>query len=167
MFDSKGFTLIELLISIFIVSIIIAMSIPAYNSYVARGQIIESFSLINGLKSPTVEYYTSVGQCPNNSNGLSGMAKNTSIFGKYVESVSVYAENNSSVNLGNNTVPTRCVISAKFRTSGVSPELQGKIIYLNMGITSGAFVWGCDPSIAQGSQIIPYTSKATICLKNK
>ncbi|MFZ5522611.1 MAG: pilin [Pseudomonadota bacterium] len=57
----KGFTLIELMIVVAIIGILAAMAIPAYGDYTARAQAAEAFTLMDGLKTPLTELYTSNG----------------------------------------------------------------------------------------------------------
>ena len=58
----KGFTLIELMIVVAIIGILAAVAIPAYGDYTARAQAAEAFTLMDGLKSPLTEGFTSNGQ---------------------------------------------------------------------------------------------------------
>ncbi|HTN95137.1 MAG TPA: pilin [Gallionella sp.] len=57
----KGFTLIELMIVVAIIGILAAVAIPAYGDYTARAQAAEGFTLMDGLKTPLTELYTSNG----------------------------------------------------------------------------------------------------------
>jgi len=52
----KGFTLIELMIVVAIIGILAAIAIPAYQSYIAKSQASEAFSLNDGLKTPITEF---------------------------------------------------------------------------------------------------------------
>lgn len=47
----KGFTLIELMIVVAIVGILAAIAIPQYQNYIARSQVTEAFTLMNGAKT--------------------------------------------------------------------------------------------------------------------
>ena len=85
----KGFTLIELMIVVAIIGILAAVAIPAYGDYTARAQAAEAFTLLDGLKTPMTEAYTSSGQFyinklndPANTPGVVAITN-----GKYVASV--------------------------------------------------------------------------------
>jgi len=77
----KGFTLIELMIVVAIIGILAAVAIPAYGDYTARAQAAEAFTLMDGVKTPLTELYTSTGDFIIDG-GVSGISAITS--GKYV-----------------------------------------------------------------------------------
>ncbi len=52
----RAFTLIELMIVVAIIGILAALAIPAYQSYLTRGQVSEAISLGAGIKTPLADY---------------------------------------------------------------------------------------------------------------
>jgi type IV pilus assembly protein PilA len=102
----KGFTLIELMIVVAIIGILAAVAIPAYGDYTARAQASEAFVLLDGLKTPLTELYTTTGNFL--IGGVSGVTAITS--GKYVANVSVKPTDGTS-------------LQADFKTANVSSRL--------------------------------------------
>lgn len=84
----KGFTLIELMIVVAIIAILAAIAIPAYQDYLVRTQVSEGAVLADGAKTAVAEFYSNTGRLPGD-NSSAGLAKDTSINGKYVSKVTV------------------------------------------------------------------------------
>ncbi|MGA8862549.1 MAG: pilin [Gallionella sp.] len=117
----KGFTLIELMIVVAIIGILAAVAIPAYGDYTARAQAAEAFTLMDGLKTPLTELYTSSGLFAIDTSGASGVTAITS--GKYVNQIFTGAIGGGAGagNLGN--VGGNFSVVANFQTSGVNTRL--------------------------------------------
>ncbi len=84
----QGFTLIELMIVIAIIGILAAIAIPAYQNYVIRAQVTEGLSLMSAAETGIATYYAQNGSLPT-TNAIAGLAKDTSIVGRYVSQVKV------------------------------------------------------------------------------
>lgn len=72
----KGFTLIELMIVVAIIGILAAIAIPQYQNYIARSQVTEAFTLMNGAKT-AIQDNLQTNSC------TSDVAKDDTINGKY------------------------------------------------------------------------------------
>jgi type IV pilus assembly protein PilA len=110
----KGFTLIELMIVVAIIGILAAVAIPAYGDYTARAQASEAFVLLDGLKTPLTELYTTEGNFHIDPTGISGVTGITT--GKYVQSV-------AAINNVLGAAPVNTTVVATYKTVGVSSRL--------------------------------------------
>ena len=140
LYIQKAFTLIELMIVIGIIGILAAIAVPAYQDYIAKSQVTEAFSLMNGLKGQLAEYYSANAVCPSNGSvgGAGSVASgsfplDTTINGKYVKRVKV----------GLSQGADQCALWAEMRSSGVNNNIAGKLISLRMDVTSGSYQFSC------------------------
>jgi len=140
----KGFTLIELMIVVAIIGILAAVAIPAYGDYTARAQAAEAFTLMDGVKTPLTELYTSTGAFIID-DGTSGITAITS--GKYVASLSVTTDN---------------VVLAQYATTG-SKKLTvseagatGATVHMFYNAASGG--WSCGNGVSAAVEVATASS---------
>lgn len=121
-----GFTLIELLIVVAIIGILAAVAIPAYQSYTARAQAAEAFSLLDGLKASAAEYYQ-------NNGTFSGYAIPTTatLSGKYVSTIALPVAADT----------TNIRLQAIFKASNVANVIAGNTVELSS--SDGGKKWSC------------------------
>jgi type IV pilus assembly protein PilA len=145
----KGFTLIELMIVVAIIGILAAVAIPAYGDYTARAQAAEAFTLLDGLKTPLTEQYTSTGGfyfgTGNAASDVAGVST-----GKYV-----------------NTVATANFdVVATYKSTGVSSKLlvtgttTPASVHLMYNPTSGS--WTCASGTGSADTAYTLAGAATV-----
>jgi type IV pilus assembly protein PilA len=130
----KGFTLIELMIVVAIIGILAAIAIPAYSDYTTRAQVTEGLNMAGAAKAAVSESFSSNGAWPAD-NATAGIGAAAAIQGKYVDSVTVAANQ----------------ITVLFR-AGVpaATGIQAKTLILTAGTSgNGDIAWQC------GSKALP------------
>ena len=134
--NAKGFTLIELMIVVAIIGILAAVAIPAYSDYTTRAQVTEALNLASAAKTAVSESYTNSGTWPAD-NTAAGVGVSTDIKGKYVDSVSVAANQ----------------ITVTFRAAApAAAGIQGKTLKLTAGTSvNGDISWQCGSKPMAGS----------------
>jgi type IV pilus assembly protein PilA len=157
----KGFTLIELMIVVAIIGILAAVAIPAYGDYTARAQAAEAFTLMDGLKTPLTELYTSSGLFALDVAGISGVTGITS--GKYVKNVCT----GDGIGIGKCASPVAgqaFSVVASFKTIGVSSRLlsatSGTPTSVHMFYNPNSGSWTCANGDGSGD-VGPGTVAAT------
>lgn len=111
----------------FVIAILAAISIPAYQDYLIRTQVSEGMVLADGAKTAVAEYYANRHSLPAD-NAAAGLAQGTSIAGKYV----------SGVEVSDGTI---VVSFATYRANG---NIRNDVLVLNPSPdSSGQLRWRC------------------------
>jgi type IV pilus assembly protein PilA len=117
----QGFTLIELMIVVAIIGILAAIAIPAYQAYVARAQVAEAFTLMDGAKTAVGEACQSAGSCTASNPAASPAT------GKYCTVAA----------------PTADGVLVATMSATASTLVSGKTFTLTPTLATGSIAWAC------------------------
>jgi len=123
---SKGIYWILLVLPVFIIAVLAAIAIPAYQGYVVRSQVAEGMVLADSAKAAFTEYYDSHHTAPSD-NTAAGLAPSTSIAGKYVSSVDVSGGK----------------ITVAFDTVSANVTIRDKVLVLSPSVNASQISWTC------------------------
>lgn len=80
-----GFWLLEFLISALIISVLCAVAIPLYETYMVRAKVTEGITLTGGMKLSIAEYYSYYGHFPASTDQVDNIVTS----GTYVENIDI------------------------------------------------------------------------------
>lgn len=109
------------IILVFLIGVIAAISIPAYQDYTVRAQVAEGLNLSGGAKAAVAEHYYDSGQMPAN-NEAAGLSPARQITGNYVSGVAI-KNGNVIVTYGNQA---HGIIDGK--TLIFTPDASGDVV---------------------------------------
>lgn len=151
----KGFTLIELMIVVAIIGVLAAVAVPAYQDYLAKGQLSEAASMTDGVKGEVAMVYAADTTCPANASAAASgtnIAAAADITGKYVLSVTTAGTAAANGSGG-------CTVTAKFKPTGVNPKLTNKSFVYELAAGNGVSNWKCGTDV--DASIKPKTCQGT------
>ena len=149
----QGFTLIELMIVVAIIGILAAVAIPAYGDYTARAQAAEAFTLMDGVKTPLTELYTTQGTfaISNAGSGITASGVQAITAGKYVAALIIPSTTSTTS------------VQASFKTSGISSRLlstpTGTALSVHMYYNPTTGAWSCQNGDASAD--VAFTTAGT------
>lgn len=135
---SKGIIWLVLFAVPFLIGILAAISIPAYQDFIIRSQVSEGMVLVGSAKTAVADYYNSRGSLPPD-NRSAGLADSTSIAGRYVSGVDV----------------TEGKITVSFDTVNSNATIRDKVLVMSPTTNGSEISWNCRTDSTLPSRDLP------------
>jgi Tfp pilus assembly major pilin PilA len=127
----------------FMIAILAAIAIPAYQDYIIRAQVSEGLVLGDGAKTAMAEYYANNDSLPAD-NSAAGLAQSTAITGKYVSSVDVSGGR----------------ITVSYDTPAANPTIRDKVLVLTPSKDgTGVIRWECSTGTTLPNMDLPISCR--------
>lgn len=168
---NRGFTIIELMIVVAVISVLMVISIPIYQSYTARAQLSEGMNLAAAVKQKISEIKTFQGSVPNvnPANLAMGLPSPGDINGEYVSAVRVRSNPScqpTSEPISCATLPADGTIEIEYKIA--SAFGANRIHWIQPFFLSGSIKWDCasdaDPVLnPAASTHVPVQFRPPVC----
>lgn len=142
---NAGFTLIELMIVIAIVSVLTIIAVPAYHNYIARSQVTEIFTLLEGMKTAIADTYQSTADITDADNGTGMIPLANEVSGKWVDNV--------VINDG--------VIAARL-SANASALVANGVVQISPITHQGSMEWTCSAGTTVDTRYLPRACRDSI-----
>ena len=138
--EMTGFTLVELMIVLAVISILLIIALPIFQSYASRAKVSEAFALASGAKTAVSETAIANSAWPSN-NQLAGLPSKTSIVGAFVQSIEVKSAGRISIKMA--SAPT------------LNSDLADKLVVLQGSLGKGSVTWTCSSETTVAVRFLP------------
>lgn len=127
----------------FVIAILAAIAIPAYQDYITRSQVSEGLVLSDSAKTAMAEYYANNNSLPAD-NSAAGLAQSTAITGRYVSSVDVSGGR----------------VTVSYNTPAANPAIRDKVLVLTPSKDGNGLIrWECSTGTTLPNKDLPVSCR--------